>query len=234
MTAAPISAPAQAHMPLAVYVDKMKALWNRFWDLLDPHRKGPLFWPYGWKGILFIAAGTYFLYSWYVGPRHCPLASVCWLLTIGVHEAGHPIFRFLSGGNFAVTIWGGTLMEVGVPLVCFLYFLRKGREIQADICLLWLAMACYSVGQYTGCSLDPVISLLNAGPETLPDWDYMHKWLGTEGYEWQMRHGFYALSAFLGALGTYLCVAHFWAWNNPDGHDYNQDDDGHDRFFTRG
>ncbi len=212
----------------------MTEIWNRFWDLLDPQRKGPLFWRYGWKGILFIAAVTWFLYSWYVGPRHCPLAGLFWLLTIGVHEAGHPIFRFLSGGNFAVTIWGGTVMELGVPLLCFFYFLRKGREIQADVCLLWLAMACYSVGQYAGCSLDPVISLLNAGPETLPDWDYMHKWLGTEGYEWHMRHGFYGLSAFLGALGTYLFFAHFWAWNNPDGHDYNQDDDGHDRFFTQG
>mgnify|MGYP005951320483 FL=1 len=212
----------------------MSDLWNRFWDIFDPERKGPLFWRYGWKGILFIAAATYFTYQWFVGPRHSPFAGVLWLMTIGIHEAGHPIFRMISGGNFAWTIWGGTVMELGVPLLAFLWFLRKGREIQADICILLLAIACYSVGHYAGCSLDPVITLLNAGPESVPDWDYMHKWLGTEGYEWHMRHAFYALSAFLTALGLYLTAAHFWAWNNPDGHNYNKDDDGHDRFFTRG
>ncbi len=212
----------------------MPDLWNRFWNFIDPYRRGPLFWKYGWKGILFILVGTYFLYQWYIGPRHSPLAGVMWLLTIGIHEAGHPIFRLISGGNFFWTIWGGTLMEVGVPALAYFTFLRRGREIQADVCLLLLAIAFYSVGHYAGCRLDPVISLLNAGPETLPDWDYMHKWLGTEGYEWHIRHAFYGLSAFFGALGVYLTAAHFWAWTNPDGHDYNDDDDGHNRFFTRG
>ena len=93
----------------------MSDLWNRFWDIFDPERKGPLFWRYGWKGILFIAAATYFMYQWFVGPRHSPFAGVLWLMTIGIHEAGHPIFRMISGGNFAWTIWGGTVMELGVP-----------------------------------------------------------------------------------------------------------------------
>lgn len=212
----------------------MRDAWNRFWDIFDPERKGPVFWRYGWKGIVFIAAVTYFTYQWFIGPRHNPLAGVLWLMTIGIHEAGHPLFRMISGGNFAWTIWGGTVMELGVPFLAFVWFLRKGKEIQADICILLLAIACYSVGHYAGCSLDPTITLLNAGPETLPDWDYMHKWLGTEGYEWHVRHAFYGLSAFLTALGLYLAGAHFWAWNNPDGHNYNKDDDGHDRFFTRG
>ena len=116
-------------------------------------------------------------------------------------------------------------------LLAYFCFLRQGKEIQADGCLFLLAVAFYSVGHYTGCSLDPVITLLNAGPETLPDWDYMHKWLGTEGYEYQMRQGFYLLSAFTTALGTYLFATHFWEWNNPDKHNFNNDNDGLDRFF---
>lgn len=204
---------------------------QRFFDFIDPMRKGPLFHRYGWKGILFIIVVTALCYAWFVGPRHCPLAGVFWFFTIGIHEAGHPIFQFLSGGNFMWTIWGGTLTEVGVPLLAYFCFLRQGKEIQADGCLLLLAIAFYSVGHYTGCSLDPVITLLNAGPETLPDWDYMHKWLGTEGYEYQMRQGFYLLSAFTTALGSYLLCAHFWDWNNPDKHNFNDDNDGLDRFF---
>ena len=154
---------------------------RHLFDFIDPMRKGPLFHRYGWKGILFIIVATALCYAWFKGPHHCPLAGIFWFFTIGIHEAGHPIFRFLSGGNFMWSIWGGTLTEVGVPLLAYFCFLRQGKEIQADGCLFLLAVAFYSVGHYTGCSLDPVITLLNAGPETLPDWDYMHKWLGTEG-----------------------------------------------------
>ncbi|MBE6421796.1 MAG: hypothetical protein E7027_06720 [Elusimicrobium sp.] len=210
----------------------MKNIWNTFWDFLDPYRKGPLFWKYGWKGILFIILGTWGMYEYLIGPKTFGLAGVLQLFTIGIHEAGHPLFRMAFLGNFKMTILGGTIMELGVPLLAFFIFLRRGKEIQADICLLLLAIACYSVGHYAGCSLDPVIVLLNAtGPEAVPDWDYMHKWFGTEGYEWHIRHAFYGLSAFLTVLGVYLSATHFWAWNNPDKHNYNDDTDAHDRFF---
>ena len=207
---------------------------KRIFDFLDPQRKGPLFWHYGWKGILFIIVVTYLTYKWIVGPHSSPFAGVLYLFTIGIHEAGHPIFRMVFMHNFFMTIIGGTVMELGVPLLAFFSFLHRKHEIQADVCILLLAIACYSVGHYAGCSLDPFISLLNGGPETLPDWDYMHKWFGTEGYEWYIRHGFYWLSAFLTALGTYLLIAHFWAWNDPDKHNYNEDHDEHDSFFMRG
>lgn len=211
----------------------MKQIWNSFWDFFDPYRKGPLFWKYSWIGILFIVLGTWGMYEYLASSKSLGLGGALQLFTIGIHEAGHPIFRWLFLGNFKMTIWGGTIMELGVPLLAFFTFLRRGKEIQADISLLLLAIACYSVGHYAGCSLDPVIHMLNAGPDTVPDWDYMHKWMGTEGYEWHFRHGFYWLSAFLTVLGSYLTVAHFWAWNNPDGHNYNSDNDEHDRFFMR-
>ncbi len=113
----------------------MRELWDNFWDIFDPYRKGPLFWKYGWKGVLFIGLVTYFTYQWFVGPRHNPFAGVLWLMTIGTHEAGHPIFRLLFFGNFKMTIWGGTLMELGVPLLAYFSFLRRGKEIQADVCM---------------------------------------------------------------------------------------------------
>ena len=206
---------------------------KKLFDFLDPQRKGPLFWHYGWKGILCIAVGTYLMHAWIVGSRSSPVAGVLYLFTIGIHEAGHPIFRMVFMNNFFLTIIGGTVMELGVPLLAFFSFLHRKHEIQADVCLLLLAIACYSVGHYAGCSLDPVISLLG-GPEAVPDWDYMHKWFGTEGYEYYVRHGFYWLSSFLTALGSYLFIAHFWAWNDPNTHNYNEDHDEHDSFFGRG
>lgn len=212
----------------------MRNQWQDFLDFVDPERKGPLCWKYGWKGILFILLVTWWVHQMIISPTHHALGGFLYLFTIGVHEAGHPLFRMLFFGNFKMTIFGGTVMEILVPTLGFFYFLHKGREIQADVCLLLLSIACYSIGHYSGCSLDPTITLLNAtGPEAVPDWDYMHKWLGTEGYEGQFRQTFYWLSAILAGWGSYLFFAHFWAWTNPDHHDYNKDDDGHNFFFTR-
>lgn len=128
---------------------------RHLFDFIDPMRKGPLFHRYGWKGILFIMVATALCYAWFKGPHHCPLAGIFWFFTIGIHEAGHPIFRFLSGGNFMWSIWGGTLTEVGVPLLAYFCFLRQGKEIQADGCLFLLAVAFYSVGHYTGVQFGP-------------------------------------------------------------------------------
>ena len=208
----------------------MKQLWNNFWDFIDPSRQGPFFWKYSWKGILFIILVTWGIHQLIISPNNRGWGGMLQFFTIGVHEAGHPLFRYLFLGNFKMTIWGGTLMEAGVPLLAYFWCLHRRWMVQSDICLLWLAIACYSIGHYAGCSLDPVISLLNAGPETVPDWDYMHKWLGTEGYEWHIRHAFYWLSAILTGLGSYLAIAHFWKWNDPDTHNYNEDDDGYDFF----
>lgn len=209
----------------------MKNIWNTCWDFLDPYRKGPIFWKYGWKGILFIILGTWGMYEYLSGPHKSPLTGMLSLFTLGIHEAGHPLFRILFFGNFKMTILGGTLMELGIPTLVFFTFLRRGKEIQADVCLLLLAIACYSVGFYAGYTFETSVMLINGGPNSVPDWDYIHQWFGTEGYEWQVRHIFYALSAFFTVLGSYLSAVHFWAWNNPDKHDYNQDTDVHDKFF---
>ena len=212
----------------------MRNLVNAFFDFLDPRRKGPLFWKYGWKGILFIILVTWGVHALIVSPKCWGISSYLNFFTLGVHEAGHPIFGMLFFGNFKMRILGGTLAELLVPLLGFVYFLHKGREIQADVCLLLLAIALHSIGFYAGYMFEDKVLIINGGPDSVPDWDYIHQWFHTAGHEWAVRHTLYWLSAFFTALGTYLGLAHFWEWNNPDKHDYgNDDDDGYGGFFFR-
>ena len=106
-------------------------------------------------------------------------------------------------------------MEILVPLAAFLYFQRKGNEIQADICLFLLAIAFKSVGFYAGISLyTGEVTIYNTidGPNTVFDWDYMHKWFFTEGKEYYVQQFFYILSALSVAFGLWLLFAHIIRW----------------------
>jgi len=192
----------------------MKSFFITILDAIDPKRRGPWFASYGWKGALFISVLTVIFYL-LMRPVGCGTAFGMFInfFTLGVHEIGHPIFRFLSGGNQFLTITGGTFMELFVPTFAFLYFLRRGWEIQADVCLLLLAIAFKSIGFYAGAmEFEPAVLMINADADSVGDWDYMHKWFGTENHIWAVRHTFYLLSAFTAALGLWLIGLHSKLW----------------------
>jgi len=135
---------------------------------------------------------------------------ITWL-TVGIHEIGHPLFDLISGGSEFWRVCGGTLLEIIVPLAAFFYFLRKGWEIQADVCLLLLAIAFKSIGFYSAASLytgEVVIVNTVDGANTVLDWDHMHKWFGTEGKEQYVQQFFYIAAALTAALGCWLLIAH--------------------------
>ncbi len=196
---------------------KMKNVFSVIINFFDPHKRGPLFTRYGVTGVLFISAVTIVLYMVISRPGGTLLGSLLGLLTIGVHEAGHPLFSMISGGNEFLTIIGGTVMEIIVPFAAFLYFQRKGQEIQAAVCLLLLAIAFKSIGHYSGAQhLDDYITLVNATEDSLGDWHYMHKWFGTGSIVKQIRVFFYLLSAFTAAVGFWLLVQNIRSWFKSD------------------
>lgn len=205
---------------------------RHLFDRLDPFRRGPLFTHYGFWGVLAIAAGTGGMYAWITSSLP-GWGGALQLFSIGVHEVGHPLFHKLFLGNFFMTIIGGTFMELFVPLAGFLYFLRRGKALSADVCLLLLAISCWSVGGYAGYNHDDVIRMLNATADTKPDWEYMHTWFHTWPYDLLIRKIFYALSAFLTALGGWLMIQHFWQWTDPDKHSFREDETDSSFFITR-
>jgi hypothetical protein len=113
----------------------MKTFLNSLINFFDPYRRGFLFARYGIAGFIFIALVSYLLFLWLRAPGAALLAPIGSLFTLGVHEAGHPIFRIISGGNHFMTIIGGTVMEISVPLLAFYTLPAKdGRYRRTSAC----------------------------------------------------------------------------------------------------
>ncbi|MCL2145461.1 MAG: hypothetical protein FWH43_08240 [Endomicrobia bacterium] len=197
----------------------IKNILNKTVNFFDPYRRGPLFTNYGIVGIIFIAVVGFVFYRLITADGSTAFGWIITWLSIGIHEFGHKLFGLISGGNRFWTVSGGTLLEIIVPFSAFFYFQRKGWEIQADICLLLLAIAFKSIGFYTGISLYVgEIMIVNAvdGANSVPDWDYMHKWFGSEGKEYFVQQFFYIASALTTALGFWLLIAHIRRWIKSD------------------
>ena len=197
----------------------IKNTFNQTINFFDPYRRGPLFTRYGISGAVFIIIVSLIFYSLISSKNSTTLGWIITWLSIGIHEFGHKLFGLISGGNFFVTINGGTFLEIMVPVSAFLYFQKKGWEIQADVCLLLLAIAFKSVGFYAGISLYAgEVIIVNAldGANSVPDWDYMHRWFGTAGKEYYVQQFFYIASAVTTALGFWLLIAHIHRWIKSD------------------
>ena len=92
-----------------------------------------------------------------------------WLLTNGsflrlinlpFHEAGHILFSPL--GEF-MTILGGSLMQVIVPLVCAVAFLRREDWFGAAVCVWWAGESLVDVAPYIADARALQMPLLGGG-----------------------------------------------------------------------
>lgn len=160
------------------------------------------------SALIFIPIAGYFFYHIITHGEVTAVGVFLNLFTLGVHELGHPVFGKIFLDNHFMMIIGGTAMEIIVPLSAFFYFFFKDSKIQADFCLLLLGIAFKSIGFYAGYTLEKEVVLVNATAETIPDWDFMHKWFHTAGFEYEVRTAFYILSALTFATGLYLIFLH--------------------------
>ena len=68
-------------------------------------------------------------------------------MNLGFHEAGHAAFMWF--GNQILTTAGGTIFEIGIPVVAGLYLLWKQRDpFGASVCVFWLGTALIGAGVY--------------------------------------------------------------------------------------
>ncbi|MCU0653117.1 MAG: hypothetical protein MUD10_02550 [Candidatus Pacebacteria bacterium] len=86
---------------------------------------------------------------------------------LAIHEAGHVIFSF--GGEF-VTVAGGTILQLLLPLVFVLYFWLRREIYSAAIVSLWLGQSFTNVARYAGDAQKMELPLLGGGNH---DWNYL-------------------------------------------------------------
>lgn len=96
-------------------------------------------------------------------------------VNLPIHEAGHAIFMVF--GNDFITIAGGTIMELLVPLVFVIYFYATCQKFSASLVMLWLGEAMISVSVYMGDAVDMALPLIT-GDSSSHDWHNMFSMFG--------------------------------------------------------
>jgi len=99
-------------------------------------------------------------------------------ILLPIHEAGHVLF--MPFGEF-LTIAGGSLFQVLLPLAIGMAFLRKNRDpFGAAVCLWWAGMSFIDLAPYIYDALQPQLMLLggHTGEDGPHDWIYLFETLG--------------------------------------------------------
>jgi hypothetical protein len=81
-------------------------------------------------------------------------------VNLGFHEAGHAALMWTGGRMW--TIAGGTMFELGIPVVAGLYLILKQRDpFGGTVCAFWLGTALVGSGIYAADALVQVLPLVS-------------------------------------------------------------------------
>lgn len=128
-----------------------------------------------------------------------------WRLIDGVnlviHEAGHIVFS--PFGEF-LTVAGGSLFQVIVPLVFAGYFYFNRKPYSCALVLFWAGESLLNVSVYAADSIATQLPLLG-GDNSIHDWNFMLDRLGLLGQT-------ASIALAIRALGTlFIIAAALWA-----------------------
>lgn len=117
-----------------------------------------------------------------------------------IHEAGHVFL--MPFGEF-LTVLGGSLFQVALPLGIGLAFLLRQRDpFGAAVCLWWAGAAIVDLAPYVWDALDPQLMLVSGrtGEEGGHDWIYLLEHFG-------VRHRAHAIGTLTHRLGCLVMIA---------------------------
>ncbi len=131
-------------------------------------------------------------------------AELLHLTVILFHEAGHVIFMPLGE---VMTVAGGTLGQLLMPLVCAVALFRRGDNFGAAVALAWMSMSQMDAAVYAYDAASPVLPLIGGGTGADSFHDFVFLF---ERFD-QLDHarGWARAMKTLGALGLYGALA--WA-----------------------
>lgn len=113
-----------------------------------------------------------------------------------IHEAGHFIFMFF--GHF-LTIAGGTIMQLLVPIVFIGYFYFRREYFSASILGFWLAINFMNIAIYAADAVVMKLELLG-GDSSGHDWHNMLQILGLLNHTQLIGNLFYGLGIITAVL----------------------------------
>ncbi len=115
------------------------------------------------------------LFMAYVSARHLAdsdYESLLGALNLGIHEAGHLLFSWLSW-DF-LTAAGGTLLQLAAPIASAWMFAGQPDYFASVFCGTWLATNLYGVATYMADARELDLPLVSVGGgDADHDWNFM-------------------------------------------------------------
>lgn len=134
------------------------------------------------------------------------------LVFIPIHEGGHLLFRFF--GLF-LAVAGGTLLQLGVPLMLASYFILQ-RQVQGTaFCLFFFFEQFLPISVYMADARAQQLPLLTVGDtdNVIHDWNFLFTKLGVLDHDTQIAN----VVRIVGWIGM-LAVVVWMVWRSLSNH----------------
>lgn len=100
-------------------------------------------------------------------------------IDLGIHEAGHVVFRF---GGEMLCAFGGSLLQCLAPILCAVALARLPDWFGVSFCGVWLAVNLYEVARYVADARAMLLPLVTiGGGDARHDWNFLLGELGLLG-----------------------------------------------------
>lgn len=109
----------------------------------------------------------------------CDASTIFGAIDLGIHEAGHVVFRF--GGDM-LCAFGGSLLQCLAPLIAAIVLLRIPDWFGASFCGVWLGVNLFEVARYVADARAQALQLVTiGGGDARHDWNFLLGELGMLG-----------------------------------------------------
>jgi hypothetical protein len=136
------------------------------------------------RAFLIIACAFYLIFLLQAARGSGPFLMID-LVFVPIHEGGHLLFRFC--GEF-LGVAGGTLLQLGVPLMVATYFIFQRQVQGAAFCLFFFFEQFLPVSTYMADARAQELPLLTVGDAdyVIHDWNYLFGKLGLLQHDTQI------------------------------------------------
>lgn len=157
----------------------------------------------GWQRVplaaLIVAGAFYGLFLLQAAKGSGPLLMMD-LVFIPIHEGGHLLFRFF--GEF-LAVAGGTLLQLGVPLMLATFFIFQRQVMGTTFCLFFFFEQLLPISVYMADARAQELQLITVGDsdDVIHDWNYLFGRFGVLDHDTQIAHVVRVLG-WLGMIAT--------------------------------
>lgn len=162
----------------------------------------------GWqpvpRAVFFIALVFYAVFL-IQAAQGASLPKFMDLVFVPIHEGGHLLFRFFGQ---TIAIAGGTLLQLGVPLMLASYFILQRQVQGAAFCVFFFFEQFLPISVYMADARAQQLPLLTVGDTdyVIHDWTFLFTKFGVIDHDVQIAHAF-RVAGWMGMVATVAWMA---------------------------